>query len=142
VDVTLQKRSWAGHTVYCKAEVVDTNNLKADVIHDTAYLSAPATKPVVSNLRADDTGSQGDGKVRVRYSISTNSSLKTIRTHCGIGSGYSDKAYVDSSTGTRYVDVTLQKRSWAGHTVYCKAEVVDTNNNKADVKQGSVYLSY
>ena len=99
------------------------------------------SKPVVSSFDARDTGSQGDGKVRVTYSISTNTSLSRVRTHCGVGSSYNYAKYADSSTSSRNINVTLQDSRWAGQTVYCKAEVINTNNQKADVKQDSVRLS-
>ena len=139
----LQNSSWAGQTVYCKAEVETSAGVKADIKSDSVRLSATAvsTKPTVSSLNAYDYGSTGDGKVKVTFNVSSNSSLALVRTHCGIGSNYNSAKYIDSSNSTGAKSAILQNSSWAGQTVYCKAEVETSAGVKADIKSDSVRLS-
>jgi murein DD-endopeptidase MepM/ murein hydrolase activator NlpD len=108
------------------------------------HIPAISTKPIINSVNVRDTGSQGDGKVRITYSVSTDTSLRTLRTHCGLYSGrqtYNYPEYRDSSLSGRSIDVTLQNSNWVGKRVYCKVEAMNTASQKADIKSDYVTLS-
>ena len=135
--------------MYCKAEVVNVNGQKASFSIESVNLSAPvpiSTAPVINSLSLSESSS-GIGKLRASLNISADASLSTVRLHCSRSASVStsssyDYRYADSSSlSTGSHTIYLQDSDWAGSRVYCKAEVVNVNGQKASFTIESVNLS-
>ena len=65
-----------------------------------------------------------------------------VKAHCATNTSYTEnyepkEFELTTDTQTK----TLSNNSWKGKTVYCKMEVVNNKNEKADVVTRSIYMS-
>ncbi len=103
-------------------------------------VSKPNHKPTIDSFSVYEDGS-GDGRVRARIRVSSQDGVSRVRVHCADNSSYNGSIYENGSSSVGSQNIYLQRDSWKGKRVYCKAEVLDGDGDKADIRSDSVRLS-